>query len=106
MFGLSIIDKILGIGKTAADRLIPDKNKAQADAHEERDKQIDATTEGEKSRNYYTPRAIILYAMAFSVVYGVVVQPFLKAFGLNAPVVDYAAPLRILLGLLGLDLAG
>lgn len=104
MFGLDIINDILGIGKTAADRLIPDKNKAQDQIHEERDKQIDATTEGERSKNYFTPRAIILYAMAFSVVYGVVLQPFLKAFGLNAPVVDYAAPLRILLGLLGLDL--
>jgi len=106
MLGLDIIGDILGIGKTAADRLIPDKNKKQDQDHEERDKQADATTEGERSKNYFTPRAIILYAMAFSVVYGVVVQPFLKAFGLNAPIVDYAAPLRILLGLLGLDLAG
>jgi hypothetical protein len=105
MFGLDIVSKILGIGETAADRLIPDKNKAQDQAHEERDRQIDATTEGERARNYLTPRAMVLYAMAFSVVYGVVVQPFLKAFGVDAPVVDYAAPLRILLGLLGLDLA-
>jgi hypothetical protein len=45
-----------------------------------------------------------MYAMAFSVVYGIVVQPTLKAFGVDLPVIDYSAPLRILLGLLGLEL--
>jgi hypothetical protein len=100
-----IIDKILGIGEKAADRLIPDKNKKQDQDHEERQGQQQTTAEGEKAKNYFTPRAVILYAMAFSVIYGVVIQPFLTAFGVPAPVVNYAAPLRILLGLLGLDLA-
>lgn len=98
-----IVDKILGIGEKAADRLIPDKNKAQDQAHERTSEQIKTTAEGERSKNYFTPRAVILYAMAFSVIYGVVVQPFARAFGLALPVVDYAAPLRILLGLLGLE---
>ena len=100
-----IIENLLGIGKTVADRLIPDRNKAQDQRQERTLKQIDATTEGERSRNYFTPRAVILYAMALSVVYGVVVRPFAIAFGYDLPEVDYAAPLRILLGLLGLDFA-
>lgn len=99
-----IIDKILGIGEKAADRLIVDKNKAQDQQHEGRKDQAGATLEGERQKNYFTPRAVILYAMAFSVIYGVVIQPFLTAFGIAAPVVNYAAPLRILLGLLGLEL--
>lgn len=101
-----IIDKLLGIGATVADRLIPDRNKEQADRQQRTMSQIGVTAEGERAGNKLTPRAVILYAMAFSVVYGVVVQPFAKAFGLDLPVVDYAAPLRILLGLLGLDFAG
>lgn len=99
-----IIERILGIGEKAADRLIPDKNKAQADAHDERKDQAAATIEGERAKNYFTPRAVVMYAMAFSVVYGVVIQPMAVAFGVPLPVVNYAAPLRILLGLLGLEL--
>lgn len=102
--GIPIIDTILGIGGKLVDRLVPDKNKAQDQANERTNKQADITAEGERAKNYFTPRAIVMYAMAFSVVYGVVVQPMAKAFGLPLPVVDYAAPLRILLGLLGLDL--
>lgn len=101
-----IIDKLLGIGETVADRLIPDRNKARDQQQERTVKQIDVTAEGERAGNKLTPRAVILYAMAFSVVYGIVIQPFARAFGLELPVVDYSAPLRILLGLLGLDFAG
>ncbi|HEX6960212.1 MAG TPA: hypothetical protein VF194_19685 [Ferrovibrio sp.] len=100
-----IISKLLGLGETVIDRVIPDRNKARDQAQERALKQIDATSEGERAGNKLTPRAVILYAMAFSVVYGVVIQPFAKAFGLDLPIVDYAAPLRILLGLLGLDFA-
>lgn len=99
----SIIDKVLGIGEKAADRLIPDKNKAQDQAHERVTKQIDVTAEGERSKNYFTPRAIVMYAMAFAVIYGIVIQPFAVAFGLPIPKVDFTAALRILLGLLGLE---
>lgn len=102
---LKLIESILGIGGKVLDRVIPDKAKKQDQDHIERVKQIDSVTEGERQRNYFTPKSIILYAMAFSVIYGVVLQPFLVAFGIKAPVVDYAAPLRILLGLLGLELA-
>jgi hypothetical protein len=101
-----IIEKILGIGEKAADRLIPDKNKAQDQRHEGTQTQANITLEGERQRNYFTPRAIIMYAMAFAVIYGVVIQPFLKAFGIPAPVVDITPALRVLLGLLGLDLEG
>ncbi len=104
--GIPFIDKILGLGTTIADRLIPDRNKAQDQAHERTNTQAGITAEGERAKNYFTPRAIVMYAMAFSVVYGVVVQPMGKAFGIPLPVVDYSAPLRILLGLLGLDLTG
>lgn len=103
--GIPIIDKILGIGEKVIDRVVPDRNKAQDQAHDRLTQQGGTTAEGERNRNYWTPRAIILYAMAFSVIYGVVVQPMAVAFGLDLPKVDYAAPLRILLGLLGLELA-
>lgn len=102
--GIPIIDRLLGIGQAVIDRVIPDKNKRADQANERTNKQADITAEGERAKNYFTPRAIVMYAMAFSVVYGVVVQPMAKAFGLALPVVDYSAPLRILLGLLGLDL--
>ncbi len=101
----TIINSILGVGGKVLDRVLPDKVKSQDQSHERTTRQIDATTEGERQRNYFTPRAIILYAMAFAVIYGVVVQPFAKAFGLDMPVVDISAPLRILLGLLGLELS-
>ncbi|MBX3456708.1 hypothetical protein [Ferrovibrio sp.] len=101
----SIITGLLGIGGKVLDRVLPDKVKAQDQSHERASKQIDATLEGERSRNYFTPRAVVMYAMAFAVIYGVVVQPFLAAYGLALPVVDFSAPLRILLGLLGLEFA-
>lgn len=101
----SILARLLGIGEKAADRLIPDRNKQQDQKHEGTQTQASITLEGERQRNYFTPRAIIMYAMAFAVIYGVVIQPFLKAFGIPAPVVDITPALRVLLGLLGLDLA-
>jgi hypothetical protein len=97
-----ILGPLLGIGEKVADRLIPDKNKAQDQAHERAGKQIDATAEGERQRNYFTPRAVVMYAMAFAVIYGIVLQPFAVAFGLDLPPVDFQAALQILLGLLGL----
>lgn len=103
--GIPIIDKLLGIGEKVIDRVVPDSNKRADQAHERASGQAQVTAEGERQRNYFTPRAIILYAMAFAVIYGVVVQPFAKAFGLDMPVVDISAPLRILLGLLGLELS-
>ena len=101
MFGLGIVDGILGIGKTVADRLIPDVNKAQDQNHEAQMAQINATTEGEKARNYFTPRAVILYSLAFAVIYGIVIQPFAVAFGLDLPKVDFDNALKILGVLLG-----
>lgn len=103
--GIPIIDKLLGIGEKVIDRVVPDTNKRADQAHERAAGQAQVTAEGERGRNYFTPRALVMYAMAFSVIYGVVVQPTLKAFGIDLPVIDYAAPLRILLGLLGLELS-
>ena len=104
--GIPIIDKILGIGEKVIDRVVPDTNKRADQSHDRAQTQANITLEGEKQRNWFTPRAIIMYACAFSVVYGVVVQPTLKAFGVDIPVIDYSAPLRLLLGLLGLEFAG
>lgn len=103
MFGL--IESILGIGGKVLDRIIPDRAKAQDQSHERTVAQINATAEGERAKNYFTPRALVMYAMAFAVIYGVVLRPFLVAFGLPVPEVDFSAPLRILLGLLGLELS-
>ncbi|CCG43171.1 hypothetical protein [Magnetospirillum molischianum] len=104
--GIPIIDNLLGIGKVVADRLIPDRNKAADQEHERAIKQIDVTAEGERARNYFTPRAIVMYAMAFAVIYGVVLRPFVVAFGVPLPEVDISAPMRLLLGLLGLEFTG
>lgn len=104
--GLPIIDTLLGIGGKILDRVIPDRGKERDQSHERTNKQADITAEGERAKNYFTPRAVVMYAMAFSVVYGVVLQPMSVAFKIPLPVVDYSAPLRILLGLLGLDLTG
>ncbi len=103
--GIPIIDRLLGIGEKVIDRVVPDTNKRADQAHDRATGQAQVTAEGERQRNYFTPRALLMYAMAFAVIYGVVVQPTLKAFGLDLPVIDYSAPLRILLGLLGLELA-
>lgn len=99
---IPLIGGLFGLAGKLADRLIPDRAKAQDQAHERAMKQADATIEGERSRNYFTPRSIVMYAMAFAVIYGVVLQPFAKAFGLDLPTVDHTAPLKLLIGLLGL----
>lgn len=104
--GIPIIDRLLGLGEKVVDRVVPDSNKRADQAHERATNQANVTAEGERQRNYFTPRAIVMYAMAWSVIYGVVIQPTAVAFGLPLPVIDYAAPLRILLGLLGLEFAG
>lgn len=99
---LPFIGALLGIGEKIIDRVVPDKNKAQDQQHEKDMAQINATSEGERSRNYFTPRAIVMYAMAFAVIYGIVIQPFAVAFGVPLPPVDFSAALKILVGLLGL----
>lgn len=99
---IPIVTGLFGLAGKLADRLIPDRAKAQDQAHERAMKQADATIEGERSRNYLTPRSLVMYSMAFAVIYGIVLQPFAKAFGLDLPTVDYAAPLKLLIGLLGL----
>ncbi|MBS4046584.1 MAG: hypothetical protein KG075_09610 [Alphaproteobacteria bacterium] len=102
--GIPIIDRLLGIGEKVFDRVVPDSNKRADQAHERSGKQADATLEGERNKNYFTPRAILLYGLTFIILYGIVIQPFAKAFGLDLPTVDFTPALRILLGLLGLDL--
>lgn len=104
--GIPIIDRILGIGEKAADRLIPDKNKRSDQAHDRASEQIKTTAEGERNRNWYTPRAIIMYVMATPVVYMTVIRPFAKLFGVALDPIEFDVPARILLGLLGLDLIG
>lgn len=99
---IGFLGSLFGIGEKVVDRLVPDKNKAQDQDHESRQTQAGITAEGERAKNYFTPRAVIMYAMAFAVVYGIVIQPFAVAFGLPLPPVDFSAALRILLGLLGL----
>lgn len=99
----SLITGLLGLGGKVLDRVIPDRVKAADQAHERSTGQAAATLEGERQRNYFTPRAIILYAMAFAVIYGVVLRPFAIAFGLDLPAVDIAPAMRLLLGLLGLE---
>lgn len=111
MFGIPIpiVDRLLGIGETAADRLIPDKNKKQDEDHDERKDQIAATNAGQ-SAAWYTPRNLILLVVALPVglQYGVkpVIEWVAAVIGhpMILPNIDVAAPLRILLGLLGLDL--
>lgn len=99
--GIPIIDKILGIGEKAADRLIPDKNKAQDQAHEGRQTQAGITLEGERQRNYFTPRAVLMYALVLPVVYAFILQPFGQAFGLALPEVDLRPALSLLMFMLG-----
>ena len=101
MWGM--IQGLLGLGGKVLDRVIPDRTRAADQAHERSSGQAAATLEGERQKNYFTPRAIILYAMAFAVIYGVVLRPFATAFGLDLPAVDIAPAMRILLGLLGLE---
>lgn len=99
--GIPIIDKILGIGEKAADRLIVDKNKAQDQAHERQQTQAQITLEGERQKNYFTPRAVLVYALVFVVVYSFVVQPFAKAFGFNIPELEARPAISLLMFLLG-----
>jgi hypothetical protein len=99
---LGFLGALIGIGEKAADRLIPDKNKAQDQSHESAQTQANITLEGERQRNYFTPRAVLMYALTFSLVYGIVIQPFAVAFGFKLPAVDFKPAVQILLGLLGL----
>jgi len=105
-FGIPIIDKILGIGEKVIDRVVPDNNKRAQEKHESAQTQAQTTLEGERSRNYFTPRSILMYGLTFVVLYSIVIVPFAKAFGFEIPVVDVAPALRMLVGLLGLDLGG
>lgn len=106
---ISIVSDILGIGQTAADRLIPDKNKAQDEAHEERDKQIDATSAGQTAP-WFSPRNFVLLSVAAPVALQFGIKPVIEwGFAIaghprTLPNIDVAAPLKILLGLLGLNL--
>lgn len=99
---LGLLGSLIGIGEKAADRLIPDKNKAQDQAHETASKQADITLEGERQRNYFTPRSVLLYLLTFAIGYGMVIQPFLVAFGVKAPAVDFKPALQLAIGMLGL----
>jgi hypothetical protein len=101
--GIPLIDNLLGFGGKVLDKVLPDKDAVAQQTHERNLAQIEATKASEEQRNYFTPRSILLYSMSFAVVYGVVVQPFLKAFGLELPEVDISVPLRLLLGMFGLD---
>lgn len=101
-----VLQGLLGLGGKVLDRVIPDRTKAADQQHERSQGQAAATLEGERQKNYFTPRAVILYAMAFAVIYGVVLRPFAVAFGLDLPAVDIAPAMRILLGLLGLEFGG
>lgn len=100
--GIPIIDSILGIGSKLVDRLVPDVNKAQDQAHETANKQADITAEGERAKNYFTPRAVLMYVLVFAIAYGLVIQPFATAFGVPLPVVDITPALKMLVGMLGL----
>lgn len=74
MFGIDdIVAKVLGIGGTLVDRLTPDVNKRQDQSHETAMKQAEITEEGEKSRNYFTPRSMIMYILGFGLCYSVVI---------------------------------
>ena len=97
-----LIDKILGIGEKVLDRVVPDVNKRQDQEHETRMRQADTTQEGERQRNYFTPRAMILYVLGFGMCYSIVIQPFLVAFGIPAPYVDMSKGMALLAALLGL----
>jgi hypothetical protein len=45
-----------------------------------------------------------MYRFTFVVLYSIVIVPFARAFGFDIPVVDVGPALRMLVGLLGLDL--
>ena len=103
-----IIEDILGIGKTAADRLIPDKKGKQDQDHEERQTQAAITQEGEKS-SIWTPRKILMMILAVPVALQLAVKPTVEwvsiviGHPIVLPSIDIAAALKFLLGLLGLD---
>lgn len=104
-----IIDKILGIGEKAADRLIPDENKRQDQKHEGQQTQANATIEGERNSNW-TPRKILMMILAVPVALNFAVKPTVEWVGavighpVILPGIDVVPALKILLGLLGLDL--
>jgi len=101
-FGIDdILANITGVGKTLVDRLVPDRNKKQDQDHETAMKQADITEEGEKAKNYFTPRSVLMYALTFVVIYGMVIQPFLVAFGVKIPFIDYTPQLKFLAAMLG-----
>lgn len=105
MFGIDdIVGNILGIGKTVVDRLVPDVNKKQDQDHESAMAQINATTEGEKNRNYFTPRAILLYVVMSPLVYAII-SGFSSLIGLPLPPLDpgvVKVATQVLFGLIGL----
>lgn len=104
MFGL---DKLFGIGEKLVDRLVPDKNKKQDQDHESQMKQTDATIEGERNSNW-TPRKIIMMAMAVPVILQLAVKPTIEWVSIvvghpvKLPSIDMASALQILVGMLGL----
>lgn len=106
--GIPIIDKLLGIGEKIVDRVIPDKNKRQDQEHELKVKQVEATVAGEQSSSW-TPRKIIMMAMAVPVVLQLAVKPVVEWAGVvvgypvTLPSIDITAALKIIIALLGLD---
>lgn len=99
MFG---IDALLGLGGKIVDKVWPSADKKlEADAARQ-SQQAAITQEGERSRNYFTPRAVLMYGLTFAVLYGVVFQPMAVAFGIALPKIDYSDAVRILIGMLGL----
>lgn len=104
---MSLIDTLLapllGIGKTAAERLIPDRNKAQDQAHEERlgQQEIDKIEAGNSNIFVSGARPFLMWILGFAVAYSIVIAPMLNAFGLKLPTPDLTNAMQLLLVLLG-----
>lgn len=100
---LGLLNRLLGIGE----RLIPDKNKAQDQAHERQQGQTQATIEGERNSSW-TPRKILLLVFGVPAALQFAVKPTVEwvaaVFGypITLPGIDVEASLKILIGLLGL----
>jgi hypothetical protein len=104
--GIPIIDRLLGIGEKAADRLIPDENKERDQAHDRANKQADTTQEGERNQ-FWTPRKILMAVLILPVALQYGVKPSVEwiaaVFGetLVLPDISIEPALRLLMFLLG-----
>lgn len=104
--GIPIIDRLLGIGEKAADRLIPDENKERDQAHDRAGRQAETTLEGERN-HFWTPRKILMAVVTLPVALEYAVKPTIEWLAalagapLALPSIPVEPALRLLMFLLG-----